>query len=98
MPTLEAIRPYVEQLFDDDNVQRQLSRAAAQVRAANPKRGSQKRVLKEPQRRRRLVASPQAAYAAAQTIQEAPQKQNRRRRRGRVLALLVLGAGVAVAV
>ena len=97
MPTLEAIRPYVEQLFDDSDVQRQLSRSVANLRAANPRRGSKRRVLQESRRRQRLGQALQAAYAAGVLIQQGPQKRKRRSRRGRVLAVLALAAAGAVA-
>ena len=97
MPTLEAIRPYVEQLLEDSDVQRQLSRSVANLRAANPRRGSKRRVLQESRRRQRLGQALQAAYAAGVLIQQAPQKQKRRSRRGRVLAVLALAAAGAVA-
>jgi hypothetical protein len=100
MATLEAIQPYVEQLFDDDDVKKQLSRAVANVRAARTradKANSKKKMVQDERLRRRVMDAIAAAYAAGSVLAEAPRKQ-RRRKRGRVLALLVLaGAGAAVA-
>ena len=56
--TLEAIGPYVEQLFEDSDVQEQLRRAAANLRGAKSRAGrarSKKKAAKDPVLRRRLV-------------------------------------------
>ena len=42
MATLEAIQPYVEQLFDDTEIHKQLSRTAANLRAARSRAGKAK--------------------------------------------------------
>jgi hypothetical protein len=39
MPTLQAVQPYVEQLFEDSDVQKHLSRAAANLRGAGVRAG-----------------------------------------------------------
>jgi hypothetical protein len=39
MATLEAIQPYVEHLFDDADVRRQLARASANLRGARDRAG-----------------------------------------------------------
>jgi hypothetical protein len=99
MATLEAIKPYVEQLFDDDDVKKQLSRAAANVRAARTradKAKSKKKLVQDERLRRRLIDAITAAYAAGSLLAEAPKKQ-RRRSRGRVLLVLVLAGAGAVA-
>jgi hypothetical protein len=100
MATLERIQPYVEQLFDDSDVQKQLSRAATQLRGARSRAAgakSKKQALKDPRLRHRLVEGGRAALAAAVAIQKGPEKQKRRSRRGRLLALAVLGAAGFVA-
>ena len=57
MATLEAIQPYVEHLFDDADVRRQLARASANLRGAKTRAGkakSKKKALKEgPEKDRR---------------------------------------------
>jgi hypothetical protein len=98
--TLESIQPYVEQLFDDSDVQKHLARATANLRGARARAGnakSKKKALKDPGLRRRLLTSAQAAVAAGVAIQQGPQKQARRSRRGRFVALVALGAGAYVA-
>ena len=98
--TLESIQPYVEQLFDDSDVQRHLARATANLREARERAGnakSKKKALKDPGLRRRLLTSAQAAVAAGVAIKQGPQKQARRSRRGRLVALAALGAGAYVA-
>ena len=42
MTTLESIRPYVDQLFDDSEVQEQLRRAGRHLRVARSRAGSAK--------------------------------------------------------
>ena len=82
--TLESIQPYVEQLFDDSDVQKHLARATANLRGARSRAGkakSKKKALKDPTLRRRLVNSAQAAVAAGVAIQQGPEKQARRSRR-----------------
>lgn len=60
MSALEAVQPYVEQLFDDNEIQRQLSRAGANLRAASARASKAKRkrdVLQDPRIRRRLLGN-----------------------------------------
>ncbi len=100
MATLETIQPYVEQLFDDSEVQKQLSRASANLRAARSRAGSaksKKKALKDPTLRRRLADGGRAAVAAGVAIKQGPEKQKRRSRRGWVLAIAGLGAGAFLA-
>ena len=54
------VQPYVEQLFDDSDVQKQLSRAAANLRGARSRAGSaksKKKALKDQRLRQRLLES-----------------------------------------
>ena len=98
--TLESIQPYVEQLFDDSEVQKHLARATANLRGARVCAGnakSKKKALKDPGLRRRLLTSAQVAVAAGVAIKQGPQKQARRSRRGRLVVLVALGAGAYVA-
>jgi hypothetical protein len=100
MATLEAIQPYVEQLFDDSDVQKHLARASANLRGAKAradKAKNAKKAIKDPTLRQRLAASGREAYAAAVAIKAGPEKQKQRSRRGRLLVLLVLAAGGAAA-
>ncbi|HWK29531.1 MAG TPA: hypothetical protein VNS09_23400 [Solirubrobacter sp.] len=93
MTTLETIQPYVEQLFDDDEVQRHLARArrnfaGARSRATRAK--SAKQAAADRQLRRRVAGGLGAALDAAAAIKAAPRK--RRRTRGRWLLVLAAGA------
>ncbi len=100
MATLEAIQPYVEQLFDDSDVQRHLARASANLRGAKARAGkakSRKKALKDPTLRHRVAEGGRAGFAAAVAIKQGPEKQKRRSRRGWLLVLVVLGAGGFVA-
>jgi hypothetical protein len=94
--TLQKIQPYVEQLFDDSDVQKNLARATANLRGAKSRAGkakSKKKALKDPTLRQRLLDGAQAAVAAGVAIKEGPEKQARRgRRRG---LLLITGVGAA---
>jgi hypothetical protein len=100
MATLEAIQPYVEHLFDDADVRRQLARASANLRGARYRAGkakSKKQALKDPALRRRLAEGAKAGFAAAVALKQGPEKDRRRSRRGRLLVLALLGAGGFVA-
>ena len=62
--TLESIQPYVEQIFDDSDVQKHLARATANLRGARTRADnakSKKQALQDPRLRRRLVNTAQAA-------------------------------------
>jgi hypothetical protein len=96
MATLEAIQPYVEHLFDDADVRRQLARASANLRGARYRAGkakSKKQALKDPALRHRLAEGAKAGFAAAVAVKEGPEKDRRRSRRGRLLVLGLLAAG-----
>jgi hypothetical protein len=96
MPKLDTIQPYVEQLFEDSEVQDQLSRAAANLRSARTraaKAKSKKRAAQDGVLRHRVLEGGKALVAAGQAIAEGPQKQRRRTRRRRLV--LVTGLGVA---
>jgi hypothetical protein len=101
MATLEAIQPYVEHLFDDADVRRQLARASANLRGAKSradKAKSKKKALKDPTLRHRLAEGARAGFAAAVALKEGPEKDKRRSRRGRLLVLGLLAAAGFVAV
>jgi hypothetical protein len=98
--TLESIQPYVEQLFDDSEVQKQLARVTANLRGAKSRAGnakSKKKALQDATLRRRLVNSAQAAVAAGIAIKQGPEKKAKRSRRGWLVALAAVGAGAYVA-
>ena len=98
--TLESFQPYVEQLFDDSDVQKHLARASANLRGARARAGkakSKKKAIQDPTLRRRLVNGAQAAVAAGVAIQKGPQKQARRSRRGWLVVIAAVGAGAYVA-
>jgi hypothetical protein len=95
--TLEAIKPYVEHLLDDDAVQRDFSRAARNLRGARMRAGrakNKKHAAVDPQLYRWLLGSLGAALDASVAVKEAPKKA-RRRRRGRRLLLLAVAGGAA---
>ena len=98
--TLESIQPYVEQLFDDSDVQKHLARATANLRGARTRAGnakSKKQALQDPRLRRRLVNTAQAAVAAGVAIQKGPEKKARRSRRSWLVLIAAVGAGAYVA-
>jgi|tagenome__1003787_1003787.scaffolds.fasta_scaffold19348729_2 hypothetical protein len=100
MAALDSIRPYVEELFDDSDVQSQLTRAGRNLRAARSRAGSAKskrKAVQDARLRRQLANATRSLILVAQALDEAPDKQRRKRRRGRVLLLLTLAAGGAVA-
>jgi hypothetical protein len=98
--TLERIQPYVEQLFDDSEVQKHLARATANLRGAKSRAGkakSTKKALKDPTLRQRLLESGRAAVAAGVAVKQGPEKRARRGRRRGLLLIAGLGAGAFVA-
>ena len=100
MATLEKIQPYVEQVFDDSDVQKQLSRAAANLRGARSRAGSaksKKKALKDRRLRQRLLNSGRAAVAAGVAIKQGPEKRARRGRRRWLLVIAGLGVGAFLA-
>jgi len=100
MSTLDAIQPYVEQLFDDSDVQRKLQRAANNLRAAGSRAGSaksKKKLVTDQRLRRRVADGMVAAFAAGRAIQQGAEKQRKRSRRGRMVMLLGVAAGAAAA-
>jgi hypothetical protein len=95
MPTLQTIQPYVESLFEDDEVQRQLHRARANLSGARSRAGrarNKKRAAKDRQMWTRLLAALGASLDAAHALQHAPEPP---KRRGRKLLLLILVGGGA---
>ena len=100
MPTLQAFQPYVEQLFEDSDVQKQLSRAAANFRGAGARAGgakSKRKALQDPKLRQRVLDGARAGVAAGIAIRKGPEKQKRRGRGKWLLVLAALGAGAYVA-
>jgi hypothetical protein len=100
MATLDAIQPYVEQLFDDSDVQKHLARATANLRGAKARAGrkrSKKQALKDRTLLQRVLVGGREAFAAALALTQAPEKQKKRSRRGRLLVLAALGAAGFVA-
>jgi hypothetical protein len=100
LTTLATIKPYVEQLLDDSDVQDHLSRSAANLRAARRRAAaakSKKQALTDGPLRRRLASSVREAVLANTTLQQAREKQQRRdrRRRRAAVGLLVLTGAVA---
>ena len=98
--TLESIQPYVEQLFDDSEVQKHLSRATANLRGARSRAGSaksKKKALQDATLRRRLLNTAQAAVAAGVAIKKGPEKKARRSRGRWLVAIAAIGAGAYVA-
>jgi hypothetical protein len=93
--TLDTIGPYVEQLLDDDEVRKHLSRASANLRGARARAGrakNKKKAVSDGQVWSRLLATASAALDAAVAVRAAPEK--RKSHRGR-WALLLGVAGVA---
>jgi anti-sigma-K factor RskA len=98
--TLDTLQPYVEQLFDDSDVRRQLARATANLRGAQARAGrkrSKKKALQDDLVRRRVADAARAAFAAGLAIKEGPERKRRRGRRTAVLTLALLGAAAFVA-
>lgn len=89
------VAPYVEQLLDDDQVRKQIRRAANATRQAflraRGKKGASK-TLKDRKVQRRVQEAMQAAGEAVNQLGRAPQKR-KRSRRGRALAGLAIGGG-----
>jgi hypothetical protein len=95
---LETYRPYVEQLFEDSEVQEYLSRSAANLRAAGRQAAnakSKKRAVKDKRLHQRMVAGLRNAIDAGGSLRRASEKQLRRERRrtqGRLVIVAFLAA------
>jgi hypothetical protein len=102
--TLETFRPYIEQLFEDSEVQEHVSRSAANLRSARRRAASantKKRALKDPRLHRRLGASVRSAVKAGGSLSKASEKQlcrERRRQRLQYMLLALVGAVAYLAV
>jgi hypothetical protein len=106
MTTLERIQPYVEQIFDDDDVRANVARMTANLRAARKRAASRKGVrqaAEDPGVRARLVDGARAGRAAVLAIREAPQKRQSPKRqspwprRVRLVLAMAAAAGAGVA-
>ena len=98
--TLERIQPYVEQVFDNDDVRRNLARMTANLRAARSRAESSKNVrqaAEDPGVRARLLESARAGRAAVLAIREGPQKENPWPRRVRLVLAMAAAAGAGFA-
>lgn len=97
MTALDRIAPYVEQVFENDNVQRNLERSVTRARQAYAgARGKKdaKKAIKDRRVRSRVKESVAAARNAAVAIRRGPELQQRARRRRRLLVVMVIaGAG-----
>lgn len=97
---LDTLQPYVEQLFDDDDVRKHLARARANLRGAQARAGrqrSKKKALQDDLIRHRVAEAARAAFAAGVAVKEGPERQRRRSRRSAFFALALLGAAAYVA-
>jgi len=95
MVGLESIQPYVEQIFDDREVQRHLARANANLRGARSRAGrakSKKQAVQDRQMWQRVLGGLGAALDAAVAIKHAPEKRSSSRGKW---VLLLGGAGAA---
>jgi hypothetical protein len=101
MAVIERAGPYVEQLFENEDVQADLQRAAARARQAYAGARSKKntkKALTDSRVRRRLGQSVAAARDAVVAIKRGPEENKRKRRRVRLLIVVVLAGAVFLAV
>jgi hypothetical protein len=106
MPVFEGLGPYVEQLFDNEDVQDNVRRAVARAQQALARargRKSTKQALTDRGVQERIRQSVVAAFDAIAAIARGPEierakeMQRRRRRRNRLLGLAVLVGGTYAA-
>jgi hypothetical protein len=97
MAVIDRVGPHVEQLFENEDVQVDLQRAAARARqayaAAKSKRNT-KKVLTDSRVRRRLGQSVAAARDAVVAVKRGPKDEKRKRRRRRLLISVVLAGAL----
>ncbi|MDP9277755.1 MAG: hypothetical protein M3O76_06055 [Actinomycetota bacterium] len=101
MAVIERAGPYVEQLFENEDVRADLQRAAARARQAYAgvrSKKNTKKVLTDSRVRRRLGQSVGAARNAVVAIKRGPKEKKRKRRRGRLLIFVVLAGALFLAV
>lgn len=100
MPTLDRVTPYLESLFEDDDVQDNLRRAGArfgQARRRAGKRRSRKAAAKDPRVWGRLRDSTAFSLAALNALGQAPERQASSHKLRWALLLLVLAAAAFAA-
>lgn len=98
--TMERIQPYVEQIFDNDDVRENVARMSANLRAARSRADSRKGVSKaaqDPGVRARLLESARAGRAAVEAVREGPQKRSPWPRRVRLVLAMAVAAGAGAA-
>ena len=98
---MDRIQPYVEQVFDNDDVRANVARMTANLRAAR-KRADEPQERAQggggPGVRARLVDSARAGRAAVLAMREGPQKQQSPwPRRVRLVLAMAAAAGAGVA-
>jgi hypothetical protein len=97
MAVIDRVGPYVEQLFENEDVQADLQQAAARARqayAAARSKKNTKKVLTDSRVRRRLGQSVAAARDAVVAVKRGPKDEKRKRRRGRLLIVVVLAGAL----
>jgi hypothetical protein len=91
--------PYVQQLFEDDELRENLRTAYQSARKAYARmsngKGPVKAVTEDKKTQKELRAAAASLRDAAESLRSAPRK--RKRRRGGKLMLLLVGAGLALA-
>ena len=100
MPTLDRVTPYLESLFEDDDVKDNLRRAGSrfgQAKRRAGKRGSRKAAAKDPRVWGRVRDGAAFSLAALTALGQAPERQAPSHRLRWMLLVLVLAAAAFAA-
>ena len=100
MATLDRVTPYLESLFEDDDVKKNLRRAGARFGAAKAqagKRRSRKAAAKDPGVWRRARDGASYTLAALRALEQAPERQASSHKLRWALLVLVLAAAAFAA-
>jgi len=100
MPTLDRVTPYLESLFEDDDVKNNLRRAGARFAQAKSRAGSKrsrKAAAKDPRVWDRMREGAAYSFAAVSALRQAPERQAPSHRLRWALLVLALAAAAFVA-
>jgi hypothetical protein len=94
--TLDRLQPYVENIFDNEDLRANVARARANLHAARRRAESRKdfrKAAEDPGVRARLIESARAGRAAIEAIREGPQPPSPWPRRIRLVVAMAAVAG-----
>ena len=102
LANIQKANPYIKRLIEDaslrDNITTALDSAKGAYDRLLASKAPHKALVEDKKLQKELRNAGESLRDAAQSLSEAPKKQKKKRRLGRKLLILVIGAGVALAV